>query len=292
MDYKLSLFTEKNLLHLPDIRLKLHHHFFQMDSIIITSNVILILEAKHMKGTLAYYGAERQLVQKDGESEKGFKDPILQARTQAVHLQSWLRQAGWNIPVETLVVSTNQHAIIKNPDHHGDFTRQFVTLEDLPFKIKEIFTEFQTSRLRPAEQRKLAQMLIAHHIPARSSLIQQLRIQDHHLLSGVACPVCTSSPLQKISYSWHCTACTYQGKADYKRVILDYFLLHGADFISNQMCRDILQVQHAHTAYHLVNTMNLQTTGSNKGRKYLTPVLKDFPQHDSPRQFDFSLFAE
>lgn len=290
MDYKLALFPDRDFIHLPDIRLQHHHASFQMDSILLTSKLIFILEAKHMKGILEYHGTERQLVQVDGTDKKGYKDPILQAKTQAMHLQYWLEQRGWHIPIETLVVSTNQYAIIKNIDHHPDFTHHFVTLENLLFKLNNIFSTYQETVLQPAEKNKLAHLLTSHHRAAKSSLIQQLKVKDDHLIKGIACPKCAFSPLMQIHRAWYCSKCKYDGEVNYQQVVLDHFLMYQHPFITNQMCRDILKTKSPHKTYHLLQSMKLKTLGNNRGRKYLLPSLNRFPQNSVPRQFEYSIF--
>src|SRR5699024_3464565 len=247
-------------------------------------------EAKHMKGIIEYHGVERQLIQIDGSNQKSYKDPILQSRTQARHLQSWLQYAGWHIPVFPLVVSTNQYAIIKNVDNHEDFNKHFITLENLPYKLEECFSNYRDTVLKTTDMHQLMHTLIAHHLPAKTSLIQQLKIKYSHLMKGVSCPSCDSFPLKKIPREWYCPHCSYKGDADIKRVILDHFLLHNYEYITNKKCREILGIESNHQSYTLLQSLGLKSVGSYKGKKYLPPELSDYPQNAVPKTFEFSIF--
>src|SRR5699024_1952347 len=226
----------------------------------------------------------------NGTQRKSYKDPILQSRTQALHLQAWLQDAGWHIPIFPLVVSTNQYAIVKNVDNHEDFTNHFITLENLPYKLEECFSTYKDILLQPTDIHTLARLLHSHHRPATSSLMQTLHLQDHHFLKGVVCHKCEMASLKKVSRGWHCPHCEYKGEADLKRVILDYFLLHQKEYITNQKCREILGIESHNTAYYHLKSMGFTSIGENKGRKYYAPAIDSFPQHATPKQFEYSVF--
>src|SRR5699024_5946193 len=67
LDYKLSLLPA-TFTRLPDIRLENAVTAFQMDAIVITSNILIIAESKYLNGHIEYHGDVRQLVQiNDGE---------------------------------------------------------------------------------------------------------------------------------------------------------------------------------------------------------------------------------
>ncbi len=290
IDYKLSLFPRKDYLHLPDLRLKNNMHFFQMDSIILTPRVIFIIESKNMKGILEYYSQERQLIQIDGDRRECYQDPLLQALTQQKHLQIWLRSIGLDVPIEPIVVSTNQQAMIRNINNDPTFSHHFVTLENLLYKLDEMYEGYTNHVFNKEEINRLSGMLGHRNIPLKSYLMKQFNIKQHHLITGVPCNHCREFPIQKVKRTWHCPNCDQKGQANYQRVILDYFLLHNTAFITNGICRRILNIDSSSDALYLLKKMGLKTRGTNKGKKYFAPTLSQFPQDAEPERFETSIF--
>src|SRR5699024_12726721 len=113
-----------------------------MDVILLTSNVIFILEDKNLKGILEYYGDVRQLVQKVDDRVEVYKDPVLQVQIQRKQLIRWLEERSFNIPVETFVVFTNEKSMLQNIDKSKEFDGTFVTLENVLFKIEKTYEKY------------------------------------------------------------------------------------------------------------------------------------------------------
>src|SRR5699024_10853744 len=107
VDYQLKLFPHKNFLALHNVRLKIHNFYFQIDTLIISEKVIFILETKNLAGIIKYDAEWNQLVQYNRDKQMALQDPLLQAETQKLHLQSWLQQFHLSVPIEFLVVSSN-----------------------------------------------------------------------------------------------------------------------------------------------------------------------------------------
>lgn len=287
IDYKLSLFPNHSFFHYPDLRLRQNFNYFQIDSVILTPKLIFIIEAKNLKGTIMYDSKHKQLLQIDEDKEFCYKDPLLQANTQKTHLKFWLRNLGYDVPIEPIVVSTNPHTIIRNIDNHPDFQHRFITLENLPYKLNEIFHQYKKKILSNTDIKKIYSLFDHNNTPLRADLINFYHITSNQLISGIACEHCGFFPIKKHPRKWKCPKCKQVDVQGYERVILDYFLLHQP-FITNHICRQILHIPSQDSAYFILKSLKLKTTGANKNRKYLSPSLSEFPQDEAPKMFEIS----
>src|SRR5699024_7525938 len=64
---------------LSDVTLSVFGKQFQMDSFIVTSNAIYIIEVKSLDGTITFHTGLKQLTQDNGEKLVGRKYPITQS---------------------------------------------------------------------------------------------------------------------------------------------------------------------------------------------------------------------
>lgn len=276
-DYIVSTYPHKDAYIFQGIRLKIGPFYFQIDTLIVTPRIILILESKNLKGELEYNYKTRQLVQLDGDQKKGYKNPILQAETHKRHLTAWLQQAGFPpIPIATLGVSTNPSSILTYKDEHTS-PINFIQLESLPNLFDNIYQTNSKTVYDQTTIRKLNKTLLKDNTPLKPDLIKQYTINERHLIKGIGCTNCNHAPLQYKNRKWFCIKCGHHYAKAHEQKILDYFLLFEPS-ITNRMCREILQINSPKIARRLLYSMNLDYSGKNFGRKYHKPSLDMFPQ--------------
>lgn len=63
-----------------------------MDTVIITTYAVYIIEIKNFDGILIFDTFFNQLIRHNGSKEEGFRSPITQATTQADLLKQWLHR--------------------------------------------------------------------------------------------------------------------------------------------------------------------------------------------------------
>lgn len=289
MDYKLSLLPHQELLHLPDLRLHNFSNYFQIDSLILTPKVIFILEAKNVRGIVEYFANTKQFNHITDNKTTSYKDPILQAETQKKHLAYWLQEHQINMPIETLVVSTNQSTIIRNMDDDDIFNHRFISLENLLFKMEEIYQSYSQRLMEMEDLQRLYKVLSQKNEPAEVDVVSLYKMKEQHFLQGMLCESCQKGYLVRGRYAWNCTHCQHTSKDCHARAILDHFLLHK-DAISNIELRKLLSLESRNTAYRLLDAMELRKTGERKGRRYHAPQLSDFPQDAEPAFLQQSVF--
>lgn len=89
IEYPLSFLSETKYSILHDIRLFDQKHYFQIDTIIVSSHFLLFLEIKNIVGTLIFDAKFNQLIRiSDGTLEEGFPDPLLQVKRQEMQLKN------------------------------------------------------------------------------------------------------------------------------------------------------------------------------------------------------------
>lgn len=185
-DYTISFYPHKNSMIYQDLRLKNGPYAFQIDNLILSETFILIIENKHLAGELEYNSDSQQLVQKNGNSKKGYKSPIHQAATQKLHLLSWLQTFNFPlIPIETLVVLSNPATILENSQDDPSFFHKFIHLESLPAKLNELYGKYPQQVLDRNRLMQLNEFLLKSDTPQQPNLLTQYNIQEKHLINGI-----------------------------------------------------------------------------------------------------------
>ncbi|PAV31336.1 hypothetical protein CIL05_01395 [Virgibacillus profundi] len=279
VDYKLSTYPQKRFFEYQSLRLKVNHNFFQIDSLLLSSKFILIIEAKNMKGELNYNSDSGHLTQTYKNVEKGYQSPILQANSQEMQLSYWLQQviSVYGIPIESLVIVSDPSTIIKNNQNDPTFYNKMIYADNLIPKIKEMTIKYTKNVLNKNILYSINDAFLKYNTPLKPKLLDYYNINENHLIKGIQCENCGSYPMKRMYKTWKCDKCFYADPTAHVRLILDYFLLHNAT-ITNSECRNLLQIDSGKTAYTILNSMNLTQTGKNKARKYYAPKLELFPQ--------------
>jgi hypothetical protein len=276
-DYVLSTYPHKSAYIFQGIRLKAGPFNFQIDTLMVTSSFILILEIKNFKGEIEYNPKTHQIIQFDGDQKKSQKNPILQAEAQKRHLTYWLQQSGFPpIPIETLGVSVNPSSILTYRDESVS-AMNFIQLDSLPTSLDNLYKTYTKNIYDSGTIQKLNRKLLRNNTPHKPNFIKQFNIADRHLIKGISCIDCQSSPLQYKGRKWICHRCGKKDSKAHEQKILDYFLLFDPT-ISNRVCREILQINSPKVARRLLYSLNLDISGKYYARKYHSPPLDKFPQ--------------
>ncbi|MED1204551.1 nuclease-related domain-containing protein [Heyndrickxia acidicola] len=77
LDYHFKFLPEKNYLILHDLRLNNNEHsYFQVDSLLMSSKFLVIIEAKNISGSIIFDDHFNQLIRTINGKEEAFSDPI------------------------------------------------------------------------------------------------------------------------------------------------------------------------------------------------------------------------
>lgn len=269
LNYYLSFLPEKEYLILHHIRLKGATYFFQMDTLLLTSAFILILETKTINGTLLFDEKFRQMIRySSAGEEQAFKDPITQVNHQASQLADWLKKFKFPaVPIETLVVNANQQTILKSSPGSTNAPRKVVQSADLINRIHQLNNNRHIPHLTPKDLRKLSKLLLKYHIDENPDLLSNYKINKNELIQGVYCPSCKKVPMKRVHGSWLCLQCGTLSNTAHLAAFQDYGLLVNQT-MTNLEVRKFLNIDSAYTVKRLLAKLELPFEGTNKARKY------------------------
>jgi Nuclease-related domain len=273
-DYFLKPFLSKDYCVLHDLRLTAHDSFFQIDTLLISSSYILILEVKYITGTLHFDHLHQVIRVRDDGNEEAFKNPIFQVKRQQAHLTDWLaKNRVPNIPVRSLVIMSDPKTIIKAPPSNKEVP-QYVTHSPYLQEKINVFDKMHTAeKLSKKEMTKLSKLLVRHHTPDNPDLLKRFQIEEKDIIKGVYCTECFYMPVVRKKRTWVCPKCSNEDRNLHIPTIEDYALLYGTSITNKQFC-EFLQLQSRHVTHRLLRSMNLDQSGSGKGRYYHLPLPK------------------
>ncbi|TWI59847.1 nuclease-related domain-containing protein [Halalkalibacter nanhaiisediminis] len=275
LDYYLSFLPSNEFLILHDIRFPYDENsYFQLDTLILSTRFLVILEVKNIAGTLYFDQAFQQLIRILDGKEEGFLDPLLQIKRQHMQLETWLAQRK-NLPlppIESFIVISHPSTIIKSSPNHKEAFEKVIRPPMIPLTIEHL-KRFHTKEILPMKPlKRLATLIQKQHTPSNPDLLHQFQIDKSELLRGVICPTCMRRPLVRKRGSWYCPYCESSSKDAHVSSLQDYFLLIGPT-ISNQQLRDFLQISSATIAKKLLVSLDLKQSGVTKGRTYELETL-------------------
>ncbi|UII56440.1 NERD domain-containing protein [Cytobacillus spongiae] len=250
IDYYLTYLPSHSYTILHDLRLKDNVHFFQIDTLIISSKFILIIEVKNISGTLFFDKSFNQLVRTIHQKEEGFPDPTIQVNRQHQHLMNWLAKHNFSkIPVCWLIVISNPSTIIKS-DSNIQSICHAAAIED---KVATLEKNHPRDALVISEIRKLTRILQKNNLPISYDILQKFELSFFDLIRGVQCPTCMYIPMNRIHGCWHCPNCSSLSKSAHIDALQDYALIVSKT-IKNKDASTFLQLTSRHTAKRLLGT--------------------------------------
>ncbi|MDQ0413852.1 MULTISPECIES: nuclease-related domain-containing protein [Mesobacillus] len=268
-DYRLSFLPEKGFHIFRDLRLQDEKWHFQIDTLLLTLQYILLIETKAHSGTLFFDKHSEQMIQTKNDQEKSYDNPINQVRMQAWHLKRWLQNHKFRVPpIYQLVAISNASTIIKVSDHS---LNNLIVKGDVLLSRVHPFDERTTTPIfTDKEARKLAKSLLKNHSPHHPDILKQYSLSADDLQKGVQCPACLSYGMNREKWIWRCPVCEHKSKTAHHKTVKEFFLLISPT-IKNQTCREFCPGVSSKTIKDLLLSLSLPHTGTNKGRIYHMP---------------------
>lgn len=252
-----------------DLELQLNGIHFQIDTLLISQNYILIIEVKNILGTLVFDSVFNQLIRlKDDGTEETFEDPRVQAKRIKSLLTNWMVKNGLKLlPIEYLVFFSNVRTILKaNPGDSTDLSK-VCKARDVFNKIEQYEQVYKKVRVDSATISKMGRFLLDQHSPMQINILAKYNILEKDICSGVRCPNCSRIPMNYKWRKWTCPACNTSSKDAHIEALNDYFHLFKPT-ISNSEFRKFLHLPTNNIAHKILLSLHLQTTGKTKNRLY------------------------
>lgn len=272
LEFPLSFLEEKRFMIYHDLRISDGLHHFQIDTLVISQQYLLIIEVKNISGTLMFDPIFNQMIRISEMKEESFPNPLTQVERQRTQLQSFLSNLKLStIPIETLIVVSNRSTVLKATQEVNAIASKVIRTEYLPTKVKSLDKRHTEERLSIKEVRKLGRNLLKNHEPLDRDVLKRFAISSTELLTGVACPRCSLMPMKRLHGRWHCKYCCLYSKDAHVKALNDYALLVSKE-ITNQKLREFLHIESISAASKMLSSMNLECKGTRKGRKYYLRV--------------------
>ncbi len=91
IDYHLTFLPQNKYTILRDLQLT-DQYPFQMDTVLLSPQLIFVIETKNITGTLFFDKNSNQMIRTIDNVEEGFPNPLLQVQRQTHQLKNWLLQ--------------------------------------------------------------------------------------------------------------------------------------------------------------------------------------------------------
>ncbi|MCH6266547.1 nuclease-related domain-containing protein [Neobacillus citreus] len=257
-----------------DLQLELNGFHFQIDTLSISHNYILVIEAKNIKGTLIFDNVFNQLIRinQDG-SEYVFEDPRVQASTLRTLLGRFLAKYGMNIlPIDQLVFFSSIKTNLKTNSNDTNALKKVCKGRDLFNKIEALEKTFPQPRIDDNTLLKISNFLLSKHTPKKINILDKYGLTARDIISGVRCPHCLNIPMNYSRGKWHCSICQTTSKDAYIEAIKDHFLLIKQS-ITNAELRSFLHLPTNDTAQKILFRLHLPYEGNNRARLYFPSKL-------------------
>ncbi|MGA4721201.1 nuclease-related domain-containing protein [Fictibacillus nanhaiensis] len=248
---------------IQNILIKHMEFFFQIDTLIITSKFLILLEIKNYTGDLFFDDKYGQLIRTSSKGREIFEDPIQQAKRQSFHLTQVLEQHKIpKIPIETLVVITNPRTFVDSSESYKNALKLVIKSPMLLSKYEEFNAQYKKDVLFMKERKKIKRLLMKLNEPYNPDILSYFGIDKSELITGVLCSKCNTQ-MNRINANWECAACFHTSKTAHIGALRDYALIISTD-ITNKECKDFLHLSTSMQAYYLLNSLSLPYTGTSR----------------------------
>ena len=247
---------------LHDVSLTMNGRF-QIDTIFITPNSILVLECKNIVGELTFENEPACLSRKlENHQIEIFESPEVQVERNVYLLKEWLEKRGVRVPVKGVIVFSNRKSKIVLPPKRVDV----IYATSIPTYLRDIVTNQEI--LTEDQVNYLAQLFLqSNQVYHPYPMCPKWGIDSVELISGVPCDNCGKYGMERIKRTWLCKDCHNKDKDAHVTAIYDWFVLVG-EKISNRDCCKFLHIKQHQTASRILQQMGLMSVGIRRGTKY------------------------
>lgn len=246
-----------------DLFIQKQYSSHQIDTLVITSHFILILEIKSISGLLRFDVQTRQFsrTNKDGSID-GMRNPDDQIRRHEIWMKRFLTERKLRLPVIGAIIFTYPSAIIQSRSGK----RIMIHSSGLPHLTDQLLQAHPLAELTKKQTELLANEVAELHSEKPLTLLPLM----HSLSKGVLCPNCEVHPMVYTRKRWRCALCHFAGTDCHLLALKQYRSLFGPT-ISNREFREFTGISSVTTASKLLKSANMPYRGSFKDRVYIIP---------------------
>ncbi|MEH7118152.1 nuclease-related domain-containing protein [Neobacillus vireti] len=266
LNYFLGLLPEKSYHIFHGLRLPAQNSFFQIDALLLSPRLIILIESKNYSGTLNV--EKHQLTQEVNNTKMVYDNPIAQVNRHKILLQYFfLKYQIPLIPIDTVADFTNASAEVKIANGYYEAEKYICKAGNLLMKMKELEKYYSKEQVDQKIIGKIRRLLLSKHTPVKSDFLKTLDINKTDILPGFLCSTCLVVPMKYCRNKWICPSCQQISKESCHEAIKDYFLLINTS-ITNSELQEFLQLPTRRAAAYQLELLKFPSTGTKKGRVY------------------------
>lgn len=232
----------------------------QIDILVITTNGIVLLEVKNIRGQVYLKRDPRQLIRTTETGNTSvFTHPEVQLEQYMQAMQQFLDKHHIITPIFGAIVFP-----FNNVDIHRDGGGLPILMaKELPMYFHKL------SEMNPGQctQKMLHTILSQIRQWEPFPLCRYYNIDVADLKKGVYCENCGQFGMQKLKKGWYCLVCQHICRHAHERALRDYYMLVG-NTITNRSCRYFLQIDSHDVAKRILKKAGLAQSGSGKFTQY------------------------
>ena len=255
-----------------DLRLPYGDTYFQLDFVLLSPKVIILLDGKNHSGKLTF--DRNQMTQEYQDKRLVYENPIFQANRHKLLLHYFFEKHKIpKIPIESLVVISKSSTELMISPGYSEAQKKVCRASNLIERMDEIYHRYNLDLFDHKMLDKIKKLLIRSYTPLETDILAKFNIKTFEIISGVQCPNCLMFGMGFKRKNWICPFCQFVSQDAHIQAIADYFLLIKPSF-TNPEIRAFLQVSSSRAATYLLSLLKFPYTGTTKGRIYFQP--KDF----------------
>ncbi|MCM3764987.1 nuclease-related domain-containing protein [Neobacillus niacini] len=260
-----------------DLRLPYGETFFQIDAMLLSKKILLMLDGKNHSGTL--YIDKNQMTQVYNGNKEIYENPITQANRHIILLNYFLSQyQTLNIPMDSFVVITKSATEVVISPGYREAEQKICRAGDLLRVIQFAEKNFKRDVLNVDY---LTELLLKNHTPKETDILKMFGINKNEVQTGVQCPRCLFMPMTFNRMNWICPICQFVSKDAFLRAIDDYFLIISSTITNRELC-SFLHLPSPRAATYIFSLLNLPFSGMKNHRIYYQPQLPLNTNHHFP----------
>lgn len=248
---------------LHDICLQQNGVYFQMDSVIILPDRILIFEIKNLAGTIKVKTDPTQFIQENNGERKIISNPLTELDRKKIFLDRWLKDRGVSTTIEGIVglAFTNELYIERELNTIVAFT------QEIPIKLYD-FAIGDTQLTHKDIKRIANDMTKLHQEYNPFPLAKSIFVPVHDIKVGVICKKCDRGIMKWGMRKWRCEICSYTSSDSHLNLLDDWFCLIS-NTITNSQFRYFSTVNDRSVAKRMLQNAGLQMKGKTSNSVYM-----------------------
>lgn len=238
----------------------------QIDGLLLTQKVVVILESKNISGELHFENKTGEFYRYDANGVKTIMDnPAVQVEKHMRFMRMWFAENKIRLPVDGMLVFTALKAElcslpqnIRTCRHHQMIELLFKTIEEYP-------ASSQQNRHTLKKYRKTIENQLTPYIQKPIAL--QYSLDPSLFKHGIYCETCKTFNVHRSRRRWQCGVCGITSANAGEESVMDYFALFGFQ-ANNEEIRKFLKYNDRHVVKRLLSQSLFTKDGSRRHSKY------------------------